>query len=137
MTYEVIGRVAPPVPCATFRFLLHCIRRHPCRRAQADIPNLEPVLTVVGGRIVDAAAEYERLNEESSSSDHHGARSLASVAIGSQSKRATGPSGQAARQVIAESEQQRKWQVQRGFTPGNSVEALSRDLSHSSWKDTQ
>jgi hypothetical protein len=87
MTYGVIGRVAPPVLCAISQFLLYCVRRHPCRRAQADIPSIEPVLTVVGGRIVDAAAEYERLNEETSISDHRGARSLASAAIGPQSKR--------------------------------------------------
>jgi hypothetical protein len=128
MTYEVIGRVAPPVLCATFRFLLHCIQRHPCRRAQADIPNLEPVLTVVGGRIVDAAAEYERLNEESSSSDHHGARSLASAAIAPQSKRATGlrPARLPDRSLPSPNNSG-KWRVQRGFTPGSSVEALSRD----------
>ncbi|MEU2394044.1 amidohydrolase [Streptomyces sp. NPDC007369] len=84
-----------------------------------DIPHIESVLTVVGGRIVYAAAEHEGLDEalpplrpEWSPVAHFGGY------------QATPPPGlTGARQAdrlalaVAESEQHRQWRVARGFAP--------------------
>jgi predicted amidohydrolase YtcJ len=84
-----------------------------------DIPHIESVLTVVGGRIVHAAAEYEGLDEaiepvrpEWSPVAHFGGY------------RATPrPSLTGARQAdllaqaVAESEQHRRWRAARGLAP--------------------
>jgi hypothetical protein len=43
---------------------LYCVRPHPLPAGSSRHPNIESVLTVVGGRIVDAAGEYEGLDED-------------------------------------------------------------------------
>ncbi len=87
---------------------------------EPDIPHIESVLTVVGGRIVHAAAEYEGLDEELppispawSPVAHHGGY------------RATSPTGRSgARQAellgeaAAESALHRQWRAARGLAPG-------------------
>ncbi|MFJ4870535.1 amidohydrolase [Streptomyces sp. NPDC088757] len=84
-----------------------------------DIPHIESVLTVVGGRLVYAAAEYEGLDEEVpavtpswSPVAHFG---------GYQATMPPGLTGarQADRlaEAVAASEQHRQWRVARGFAP--------------------
>ncbi|MFF3783896.1 amidohydrolase [Streptomyces sp. NPDC001933] len=86
---------------------------------EPDIAHIESLLTVVGGRIVHAAAEYEGLDEqlppvspEWSPVAHFG---------GYQSRPGPGASG--ARQAellglaVAESEQHRQWRARRGLAP--------------------
>lgn len=85
---------------------------------EQDIPHIESVLTVVSGRIVHAAAEYEGLDEELppvspawSPVAHFG---------GYQNGHRSGtPSGarqaELLEQVVAESELHRHWRVERGL----------------------
>ncbi|GGR29469.1 amidohydrolase [Streptomyces aurantiogriseus] len=86
---------------------------------EADIPHIESLLTVTGGRIVYAAGEYEGLDEE-----------LPPVSPGWSpvarfgGYRATPPPARAgARQAellgeaVGESEEQRQWRVGRGLVP--------------------
>ncbi|OSP41108.1 amidohydrolase [Streptomyces sp. 13-12-16] len=86
---------------------------------EQDIAHIESLLTVVGGRIVHAAAEYEGLEEELppvspawSPVAHFG---------GYQATPATGPSGarqaELLGQAVTESEQHRQWRVRRGLAP--------------------
>ncbi|CAM5455296.1 putative N-substituted formamide deformylase [Streptomyces afghaniensis 772] [Streptomyces afghaniensis] len=86
---------------------------------EPDIAHIESLLTVVGGRIVHAAAEYEGLDEELppvspawSPVAHYGGY------------RATPPTGLSGTrqaellgQAVAESEQHRQWRARRGLTP--------------------
>ncbi|RZB15780.1 amidohydrolase [Streptomyces sp. F001] len=91
--------------------------------AEPDIAHIESLLTVTGGRIVYAAAEYEGLDEELppvspewSPVAHFG---------GYQATPGTGTTG--ARQAellgeaIAESERHRQWRARRGLTPETAV----------------
>lgn len=93
---------------------------------EPDIAHIESLLTVVGGRIVHAAAEYEGLDEELppvspgwSPVAHFG---------GYRAAPRTGPSG--ARQAellgeaVAESEQHRQWRVRRGLLPDAGAPVL-------------
>ncbi|MFE6224072.1 MULTISPECIES: amidohydrolase [unclassified Streptomyces] len=86
---------------------------------EADIPHIESVLTVVGGRLVHAAAEYEGLDEAIppvspswSPVAHFG---------GYQASPPPGVTGarQADRlaEAVAESERHRQWRAARGFAP--------------------
>jgi hypothetical protein len=86
---------------------------------EPDIAHIESLLTVVGGRIVYATAEYEGLDEELppvspewSPVAHFG---------GYQATPGTGLSGarqaELLGQAVAESEQHRQWRTQRGFIP--------------------
>nr|WP_316785000.1 amidohydrolase [Streptomyces sasae] len=86
---------------------------------EPDIPHIESLLTVVGGRIVHATAEYEGLDEELppvspewSPVAHFG---------GYQATPDTGLSGtrqaELLGQAVAESEQHRQWRARRGLTP--------------------
>ncbi|MGX1135144.1 putative amidohydrolase YtcJ [Streptomyces glaucescens] len=87
--------------------------------AEPDIAHIESLLTVTGGRIVYAAAEYEGLDEELppvspawSPVAHFG---------GYQASRTAGPPGarqaQALGEAVAESERHRQWRVARGLAP--------------------
>ncbi|MEU2075218.1 amidohydrolase [Streptomyces sp. NPDC013489] len=93
-----------------------------------DIPDIESVLTVVGGRIVYAASEYEGLDEELPSvgpewspvarfggyqRDRTGARQAALVA-----------------EAAAESERQRRWRVARGAAPENPTSFVDPCFAH-------
>ncbi|MFI8192002.1 amidohydrolase [Streptomyces sp. NPDC085946] len=91
-----------------------------------DIPHIESVLTVVGGRIVHAAAEYEGLEEEI---DPLGpAWSPVARFGGYQATPRTGPTG--ARQAdllaeaVAESARHRQWRVTRGHAPEARTEVF-------------
>ncbi|MBL1097721.1 amidohydrolase [Streptomyces coffeae] len=86
---------------------------------EPDIAHIESQLTVVGGRIVYAAAEYEGLDEELppispqwSPVAHFG---------GYQATPGTGLSGarqaELLGQAVAESEQHRQWRARRGLAP--------------------
>ncbi|MFD3656751.1 amidohydrolase [Streptomyces sp. NPDC058620] len=86
---------------------------------EPDIAHIESLLTVVGGRIVYAAAEYEGLDEELppvnppwSPVAHFG---------GYQATPLTGLSGtrqaELLGQAVTESEQHRQWRARRGLTP--------------------
>jgi hypothetical protein len=86
---------------------------------EPDIAHIESLLTVVGGRIVYATAEYEGLDEELppvspewSPVAHFG---------GYQSTPSTGLSGtrqaELLGQAVAESEQHRQWRARRGLAP--------------------
>ncbi|MEW1777226.1 amidohydrolase [Streptomyces sp. NPDC086777] len=86
---------------------------------EPDIAHIESLLTVTGGRIVYAAAEYEGLDEELppvspawSPVAHFGGYQA--------SRRAAPPGARQAEllgQAIAESEQHRQWRIARGLTP--------------------
>lgn len=93
-----------------------------------DIPDIESVLTVVGGRIVYAASEYEGLDEElppvgpewspvarfgGYQRDRNGARQAALVA-----------------EAAAESEQHRRWRVARGAAPENPPSFVDPCFAH-------
>ncbi|MFD7282108.1 amidohydrolase [Streptomyces sp. NPDC059862] len=86
---------------------------------EPDIARIESLLTVTGGRIVYAAAEYEGLDEDLppvspawSPVAHFGGYQA--------SRRAALPGARQAEllgQAVAESEQHRQWRVARGLTP--------------------
>ncbi|MFE1520928.1 amidohydrolase [[Kitasatospora] papulosa] len=86
---------------------------------EQDIPHIEAVLTVTGGRIVYAAAEYEGLDEAIPAI--HPAWSPVAHYGGYQAT--VKPSIAGARQAellgqaVAESEQHRQWRAQRRFAP--------------------
>ncbi|MGC4949358.1 amidohydrolase [Streptomyces sp. DT224] len=86
---------------------------------EPEIPHIESLLTVVGGRIVYAAAEYEGLDEQLppvsprwSPVAHFG---------GYQATPGTGLSGSRQAELLgqaaAESEQHRQWRARRGLAP--------------------
>ncbi|MER5688923.1 amidohydrolase [Streptomyces sp. NPDC002205] len=86
---------------------------------EQDIPHIESLLTVTGGRIVYATAEYEGLDEEIpaispawSPVAHYGGYQ-ATVKPSISGARQAELLGQA----VAESEQHRQWRTQRGFIP--------------------
>ncbi|QDO03741.1 amidohydrolase [Streptomyces sp. S1A1-8] len=86
---------------------------------EQDIPHIESLLTVAGGRIVYAAAEYEGLDEAIpaispawSPVAHYGGYQ-ATVKPSISGARQAELLGQA----VAESEQHRHWRAQRGFIP--------------------
>ncbi|MCW8103371.1 amidohydrolase [Streptomyces tauricus] len=86
---------------------------------EQDIPHIESLLTVTGGRIVYATAEYEGLDEAMpvvqpawSPVAHYGGYQ-ATVKPGITGARQADLLGQA----VAESEKHRQWRAQRGFTP--------------------
>ncbi|EMF02134.1 Exoenzymes regulatory protein AepA precursor [Streptomyces mobaraensis NBRC 13819 = DSM 40847] len=98
-----------------------------------DIPHIESVLTVVGGRIVYAAAEYEGLDEalppvrpEWSPAAHFGGYH----ATPAPSRTGGGGGSAGARQagllaeVVAASEQHRRWRAARGDAPERSQAAF-------------
>ncbi|GHF71270.1 amidohydrolase [Kitasatospora xanthocidica] len=103
---------------------------------EPDIPAIESLLTVVGGRIVHAAAEYEGMDEElpAVSPDwspvaHFGGYQASGRPPGGTSGRISGStsgstSAAGARQaellgeVVAESELHRRWRVERGLAAG-------------------
>ncbi|WP_189269313.1 amidohydrolase [Streptomyces fuscichromogenes] len=86
---------------------------------EPEIPHIESLLTVTGGRIVYAAAEYEGLDEELppvnpawSPVAHFGGYQA--------SRRAALPGAHQAEslsEAIAESEQHRQWRIARGLAP--------------------
>ncbi|MFF3905825.1 amidohydrolase [Streptomyces sp. NPDC001848] len=82
------------------------------------IPHIESLLTVTGGRIVYAAAEYEGLDEELppispawSPVAHFGGYQASGQGL------AGARQAQALGEAVAESERHREWRVQRGLTP--------------------
>ncbi|MFC9915754.1 amidohydrolase [Streptomyces sp. NPDC127197] len=91
--------------------------------AEPDIAHIESLLTVTGGRIVYAAAEYEGLDEELppvspewSPVAHFGGYQA--------SRRSARPGARQAEllgQAIAESERHRQWRARRGLTPETAV----------------
>ncbi|MFI7609466.1 amidohydrolase [Micromonospora sp. NPDC049366] len=91
---------------------------------EQDIPHIESLLTITGGRIVYAAAEYEGLDDELptispewSPVAHYGGYQ-ATVKPSISGARQAELLGQA----VAESEQHRQWRAQRGFTPAATPE---------------
>jgi predicted amidohydrolase YtcJ len=89
---------------------------------EQDIPHIESVLTVVGGRIVHAAAEYEGLDEElpsispSWSPVAHFGGYLSTPRSGLPGVRQAELLGEA----IAESEEHLLWRARRGLAPDTS-----------------
>ncbi|WP_367137638.1 MULTISPECIES: amidohydrolase [Streptomyces] len=86
---------------------------------EQEVPHIESVLTVVGGRIVHAAAEYEGMDEELPAVSP--AWSPVARFGGYQASGPTPAQGAGARQaellgqVVAESELHRRWRVGRGL----------------------
>ncbi|MFD9686330.1 amidohydrolase [Kitasatospora sp. NPDC059088] len=80
---------------------------------EQDIPHIESVLTVVGGRIVHAAAEYEGLDEELPPVSP--AWSPVARFGGYQASGAGARQAELLGQVVAESELHRHWRVERGL----------------------
>lgn len=87
--------------------------------SEPDIAHIESLLTVTGGRIVHAAAEYEGLDEELppvspawSPVAHFGGYQVAPRAglLGARQAESLG-------QAVAESEQHRQWRARRGLVP--------------------
>ncbi|MGW1887321.1 amidohydrolase [Streptomyces sp. NPDC001970] len=91
---------------------------------EQDIPHIESLLTVVGGRIVYAAGAYEGLEEELPAISPQ----WSPVAHFGGYQATVKPSISGARQAellgqaVAESEQHRQWRAQRGFTPEEPTE---------------
>lgn len=89
---------------------------------EPDIAHIESVLTVVGGRIVHAAAEYEGLDEELPpvSPDWSPVAHFGGYQATEPTAR-TGPSGARQAELLgeaaAESERHRRWRAGRGLTP--------------------
>jgi predicted amidohydrolase YtcJ len=86
---------------------------------EQDIPHIESLLTITGGRIVYAAAEYEGMDEAipaispawSPVAHYGGYQATAKPSIaGARQAELLG-------QAVAESEQHRQWRAQRGFAP--------------------
>ncbi|MFE7313328.1 amidohydrolase [Streptomyces sp. NPDC057555] len=88
---------------------------------EPDIPHIESLLTVVGGRIVHAAAEYEGMDEELPAvspgwspvahfGGYHNGRRARTEAVGAGARQA-----ELLGQVVAESELHRQWRVGRGL----------------------
>ncbi len=90
---------------------------------EPDIAHIESLLTVAGGRIVYAAAEYEGLDEELPPVSP--AWSPVAHVGGYQTPRRTARSGagqaEALGQAVAESEQHRQWRVARGLAPDTAT----------------
>ncbi|MFF3469278.1 amidohydrolase [Streptomyces sp. NPDC001984] len=91
---------------------------------EQDIPHIESLLTITGGRIVYAAGEYEGLDEQLprvsplwSPVAHFGGYQ-ATVKPSISGARQAELLGQA----VAESEQHRQWRAARGFTPETAPE---------------
>ncbi|MFD7276550.1 amidohydrolase [Streptomyces sp. NPDC059862] len=91
--------------------------------AEPDIAHIESLLTVTGGRIVYAAAEYEGLDEElppvspewSPVAHFGGYRATPRAGItGARQAELLG-------EAIAESERHRQWRARRGLTPETAV----------------
>ncbi|MFD6422912.1 amidohydrolase [Streptomyces sp. NPDC060198] len=86
---------------------------------EQDIAHIESLLTVVGGRIVYATAEYEGLDEELPPVSP--AWSPVTRFGGYRAAPRTGPSGarqaELLGQAVAESEQHRQWRARRGLAP--------------------
>ncbi|MCX5401666.1 amidohydrolase [Streptomyces sp. NBC_00102] len=84
-----------------------------------DIAHIESLLTVVGGRIVYATAEYEGLDEELPPVSPEW--SPVTRFGGYRATPRTGPSGarqaELLGQAVAESEQHRQWRARRGLAP--------------------
>jgi hypothetical protein len=91
--------------------------------AEPDIAHIESLLTVTGGRIVDAAAEYEGLDEELppvgpawSPVAHFG---------GYQASRRAGLPGarqaESLGEAVAESERHHQWRIARGLAPESAA----------------
>ncbi|MFD7448688.1 amidohydrolase [Kitasatospora sp. NPDC059827] len=80
---------------------------------EQDIPHIESVLTVVGGRIVHAAAEYEGMDEELPPVSP--AWSPVARFGGYQASGAGARQAELLGQVVAESELHRHWRVERGL----------------------
>lgn len=93
---------------------------------EQDIPHIESVLTIVGGRIVYAAAEYAGLDEdipavspEWSPVAHVGGYQATGTPGGSGARQA-----ESLGQAVAESEQHRRWRVRRGALPEDHAPAF-------------
>lgn len=91
---------------------------------EQDIVHIESVLTVVGGRIVHAEAEYEGMAEEIpavspgwSPVAHFGGYQAAGAPHSSGARQA-----ELLGQAVAESENHRQWRVRRGLTPQGGAE---------------
>ncbi len=89
---------------------------------EPDIAHIESLLTVTGGRIVYAAAEYEGLDEElppvspawSPVAHFGGYQTFRRPALaGARQAEVLG-------QAVAESEQHRQWRVARGLAPDSA-----------------
>ncbi|WP_225802545.1 amidohydrolase [Streptomyces sp. NK15101] len=96
--------------------------------AEDVIPDIESVLTVVGGRIVYATAEYEGLDEavppvspEWSPVAHFG---------GYQSGRGGAHQASLVAEAVAESEQHRRWRVARGSVPERTPSFVDPCFEH-------
>ncbi|MFI9615742.1 amidohydrolase [Streptomyces sp. NPDC052023] len=91
---------------------------------EQDIPHIESLLTVVGGRIVYATGEYEGLDEELPAISPQ----WSPVAHFGGYQATVKPSISGARQAellgqaVAESEQHRQWRAARGFIPEERTE---------------
>ncbi|MGK4584885.1 amidohydrolase [Kitasatospora sp. HPMI-4] len=88
---------------------------------EPEIPHIESLLTVVGGRIVHAAAEYEEMDEELppvspdwSPVAHFGGYQASGRAAGAGSRQA-----ELLGQAAAESKQHLRWRVGRGLASGH------------------
>ncbi|MFF3547580.1 amidohydrolase [Streptomyces platensis] len=88
---------------------------------ERDIPHIESLLTVVGGRIVHAAAEYEEMDEELPAVSPAWSPVAHFGGYQNGHRARTGAVGAGARQaeligqVVAESELHRRWRVGRGL----------------------
>ncbi|MFF3878816.1 amidohydrolase [Streptomyces sp. NPDC001978] len=91
---------------------------------EQDIPHIESLLTITGGRIVYAAGEYEGLDEQlppvsplwSPVAHFGGYQTTVKPSIsGARQAELLG-------QAVAESEQHRQWRAARGFTPETAPE---------------
>ncbi|GHE72548.1 amidohydrolase [Streptomyces spiralis] len=86
---------------------------------EEDVPHIESVLTVVGGRIVHAEGEYQGMTDELPSVTpewspvaHFGGYQAPATPRGSGARQA-----ELLGQAVAESELHRQWRVRRGLTP--------------------
>ncbi|MER5917881.1 amidohydrolase [Streptomyces sp. NPDC001982] len=97
---------------------------------EQDIPHIESLLTITGGRIVYAAGEYEGLDEQlppvsplwSPVAHFGGYQTTVKPSIsGARQAELLG-------QAVAESEQHRQWRAARGFTPETAPEIFDACL---------
>ncbi|KOG60296.1 amidohydrolase [Streptomyces antibioticus] len=91
---------------------------------EPDIPHIESLLTVVGGRIVYAASEYEGLDDALpavspgwSPVAHYGGYQAAGRAGGAGARQA-----ELLGEAIAESDEHRQWRVRRGLLPDQAAD---------------
>ncbi|MFF8594203.1 amidohydrolase [Streptomyces sp. NPDC015220] len=93
---------------------------------EPEIPHIESVLTVTGGRVVYAAAEYQGLDEELPpvSPDWSPVAHFGGYQAAARTGRPGVRQAESLGEAVAESEQHTRWRVRRGLAPQDTAPAF-------------